>query len=46
MWLQLSQIKKKLRDVTKIGKTRKASRVGIHFGARSCDAISRARKQE
>ena len=35
-----------LRDVTKIGKTRVASRVGIHFGARSCDVISRARKQE
>ena len=28
-----------LRDVTKIGKTRVASRVGIHFGARSCYAI-------
>ena len=30
-----------LRDVTKIEKTCVASRVGIHFGARSCDAMYR-----
>ena len=35
-----------LRDVTKIGKTRVASRVGIHFGARSCDAMYRVRESK
>ena len=29
------------RDVTKIRKTRVASRVGIHFGARSCESKSK-----
>ena len=61
MWLQLSQIEKKItegnarnlafifsRDVTKIRKTRVASRVGtrIHFGARSCDAMYRVRESK
>ena len=32
------------RDVTKIRKTRVASRVGSHFGARSCDAMYRVRE--
>ena len=35
-----------LRDVTKIEKTRVASRVGIHFGARSCDATYRVRESK
>ena len=35
-----------LRDVTKIGKTRVASRVGIHFGARSCDTMYRVRESK
>ena len=58
MWLRLSQIKKKFtkgnarnlafifsRDVTKIRKTR-VSHVGIHFGARSCDAMYRVRESQ
>ena len=35
-----------LRDVTKFGKTRVASRVGIHFGARLCDAMYRVRESK
>ena len=35
-----------LRDATEIGKTRVASRVGIHFGARSCDAMYRVRESK
>ena len=35
-----------LRDVTKIEKTRVGSRVGIHFGARSCDAMYRVRESK
>ena len=34
------------RDVTKIRKTRVPSRVGIHFGARSCDAMYRVRESK
>ena len=34
------------RDVTKIRKTRVVSRVGIHFGARSCDAMYRVRESK
>ena len=34
------------RDVTKIRKTRVTSRVGIHFGARSCDAMYRVRESK
>ena len=34
------------RDVTKIRKTRVVSRVGIHFGARSCDALYRVRESK
>ena len=34
------------RDVTKIRKTRVASRVGIHFGARSYDAMYRVRESK
>ena len=33
-------------DVTKISKTRVASRVGRHFGARSCDAMYRVRESK
>ena len=35
-----------LRDVTKIGKTRVESRVGIYFGARSCHAMYRVRESK
>ena len=34
------------RDVTKIRKTRVVSRVGVHFGARSCDALYRVRESK
>ena len=33
-------------DVTKIRKTRVASRVGVHFGARLCDAMYRMRESK
>ena len=32
------------RYVTKIRRTRVVSRVGVHFGARSCDAMYRVRQ--
>ena len=34
------------REVTKIRKTRVVSRVGVHFGARSCDAMYRVRESK